>query len=167
MLLPYHFDTTPVVNLTFRGILGLLLLVVAPGILYSVFASHQPAAAFQLLLVGALLVWFGQRFLRSLEATRGTITAEAVEVQPGMLYGVRLAGPRGRYPVRQFTAVRVERMGPPLDGPGGTHERVRLVGRDGTPDILVARTQRDAGRGLGQEIAAALGLPYEEVSATY
>jgi hypothetical protein len=50
---------------------------------------------------------------------------------------------------------------------GGPHERVSLVGKSGTPDILVARTDRDAGRTLGNELATALKLPYQEQAAPY
>jgi hypothetical protein len=98
---------------------------------------------------------------------RGTITADAVVVQPGRLYGIRLAGPAGRFPLRQFAAVRVERIPAPVDVQGRSHERVCLVGRDGTPDILIARTAFDTGRTLGEEMARVLALPYEERLAPY
>jgi hypothetical protein len=41
------------------------------------------------------------------------------------------------------------------------------VGKDGTPDILIARTALDTGRTLGDEIARVLNLPYEERLAPY
>jgi len=44
---------------------------------------------------------------------------------------------------------------------------VFLVGRDSTPDILVARTHLDAGRTLGNELATALKLPYQEQDFPY
>jgi hypothetical protein len=44
---------------------------------------------------------------------------------------------------------------------------VILAGKEGTPDILIARTDHDAGCVLGRELAAALGLPYQEESAPY
>jgi hypothetical protein len=44
---------------------------------------------------------------------------------------------------------------------------VCLVGNKGTPDILVARTHRDAGRTLGNELATVLKLPYQEQLAPY
>jgi hypothetical protein len=47
------------------------------------------------------------------------------------------------------------------------HERVCLVGRKGTPDILIARTDRNAGRTVGNELAAAMKLPYEEQVVPY
>ena len=62
--LPYEFDSSGVVSTILRGVLGLLALVVVPGILYSIFISHSTAAAVQLLLVAALIAWFGRLFLR-------------------------------------------------------------------------------------------------------
>lgn len=79
--------------------------MIAPGILYSLLANHL-MAGLQLLLVGGLTIYFGYRFLGNLEASHGTVTAEA-------------------------------------------------------------RTTLDSGRALGRELAAALGLSYEEGTAPY
>jgi hypothetical protein len=165
--LPYEFDTSGVVKVILRGVLGLLFVVVVPGIIYSLFVSHRAAAAVQLLLVAAVITYFARLFLRNLTGSRGTITADAVVVQPGRLYGIRLAGPAGRFPMRQFAAVRVERIPAPVGVQGRRHERVCLVGKDGTPDILIARTALEAGRTLGDEIARVLNLPYEEQLVPY
>jgi sugar phosphate permease len=43
---------------------------------------------------------------------------------------------------------------------GGPHERIWLVGKNGTPDILIARTQREAGRALAKEFGATAALVY-------
>jgi hypothetical protein len=168
--LPYEFDTSGVVKLIMRGVLGLLLVVLV-GILYSLLVSRSIAAAIQLLLIAAIATYFGRLFLRNLTGSVGTITADAVVVQPGELFGLRLAGPAGRFPISQFQAVRVERIPNPIGIPIETqirpHERVCLAGKNGTPDILVARTHRDAGRTLGNELATALKLPYEEQVLPY
>ena len=167
MTLPYEFDTSGVVKLILRGVLGLLLVVLV-GILSSLLVSHSVAAAIQLLLVAAIATYFGSLFLRNLTASLGTITSDAIVVQPGRLFGISLASPRGRFPISQFQAVRVERIRtPPIDVQAGPHERVCLVGKTGTPDILVARTALDAGRTLGNELATALSLPYQEQLAPY
>jgi len=50
---------------------------------------------------------------------------------------------------------------------GGPHERIWLVGKNGTPDILIARTQREAGRALAKEFGAVLALPVEEKRKPY
>jgi hypothetical protein len=164
--LPYRFDTSDTPKVILRGVLGLLLLVIAPGIIYSLL-TNNPAAALQLLLIGGLTLYFGYRFLGGLEASRGTVTADAVVVEPGTLYGIRLSGPAGRFQVQQFKAVRVQCITAPFMAQGRPHERVLLAGRDGTPDILIARTALGVGQSLGGDLAAALGLTYEEESAPY
>jgi hypothetical protein len=167
--LPYQFDSTRVVKLILRGVLGLLGIVVVPGILYSLFISHSVAAAIQLLLVGAFITWFGAVVFKKLTASVGTITAEAVVLQPARVFGIQLPGRSGRFPMRQFTSVRVER----IFGPLGTaqaphwHERIYLVGSAGTPDILIARTELEAGIPLGRELASTLGLPYQETEVPH
>ena len=165
--LPYEFDTSGIVKVILRGVLGLLFVVVVPGIIYSLLISHRTAAAIQLLLVAAIITYFARLFLRNLVGSRGTITADAVVVQPGRLYGIQLAGPAGRFPMQQFAAVRVERISAPMSVQGRAHERICLVGKDGTPDILIARTALDTGRTLGEKIARVLNLPYEERLAPY
>jgi len=165
--LPYQFDSSGVVSTILRGVLGLLALVVVPGILYSIFISHSTAAAVQLLLVAALIVWFGRLFLKNLVGSRGTITAEAVVVERVPLFGFRLAGPEGRFAVGQFQAVRIEQAPAPVFAQGGPHARVCLAGKAGTPDILIARMDAEGGRALGAELAAALGLPCQERQEPY
>jgi hypothetical protein len=165
--LPYQFDTSPVVKLILRGVLGLLVLVIVPGIGYSLLVSRDLTAAAVLLVTGAIVLYFGRIFIKNLEATSGTITADQVIVEPGTLYGTSLRGPRGRFPIQQFSSVRVQRIPPSGDIQQGAHERVILTGKAGTPDILVARTSDDAGRALGRDLSTALGLPYEEEVAPY
>ena len=168
--LPYEFDTSRVIKLILRGVLGLLLVLLV-GIFYSLLVSHSTVAIIQLLLIAAIATYFGSLFHRNLTGSLGTITADAVVVQPGLLYGIRLAGPAGRFPISQFQAVRVERIPNPIGIPINTqiqpHERVCLVGKKGTPDVLIARTDRDAGRTLGNELASAMKLPYEEQVLPY
>jgi hypothetical protein len=153
-----------------RGLLGLLAVVLV-GILYSLLVSHDRTAALALLLCAAILGYFGRLFLRNLIGSAGLITADSVRVDSPRVLGFRLAGPAGRFPISQFSAVRVERVtnpvGIPLETQIGPHERVYLVGKAGTPDILVARTASDVGRTLGKELAIALKLPSQEQLAPY
>jgi hypothetical protein len=165
--LPFVFDTSPVVRLILRGVLALLLLVIVPGLLYSLLISHQVVVAVQLCIIGLIAGYFGWIFFRNLSATCGSVGRDEVVLQPVVLYGVRLHGPVGRFPLRKFTAVRVERIPPPLFAQGSSHERVTLLGGGGTPDVLLARTSRGAGRALGRELADAIGLPYKEEDAPY
>jgi len=167
--LPYEFDTTGVVKVVLGGTLGLLAVVIVPGILYSLFVSHSTAASVQLLLIGGVTAIFGRVLLRNLTGARGSITPEAVVVEPSRLYGIRLPGQSGTFPMEQFKAVRVERIFGPLRTAQAPrwHERVCLMGKPGTPDILVARTALDAGIAMGHGLATALNLPYVEEVAPY
>lgn len=162
LALPFEFDTSDVVATLLRGVLGLLLVVVLPGVVYSLFVSRNAAAALALLVVAALTAYFGRRFLANLSGSRGTITGDAVIVQPVRVYGIRLTGPEGTFPIHQFKAVRVERVSPPVEAYGGPHARVSLVGKDATPNILIARTALDDGRALGRDLATTLKLPLDE-----
>ena len=68
--------------------------------------------------------------------------------------------------------MRVEMMSgsPDPDVRGGPHERIYLVGKDGTPDILIARTNRnddDYGISAGQQFGRLLNLPCEERHMPY
>jgi hypothetical protein len=167
---PYDFDTSGVVKLIVRGILGLLCVVII-GIFYSLLISHDNTAALGLLLSAGIVGYFARLFLGNLIGVIGTITPDSVAVQPGVVWGIRLPGPAGRFPIERFEAVGVERVtnpiGIPLETQVGPHERVSLIGKQGTPDILIARTDRDAGRILGNELAVALKLPYQEQLAPY
>lgn len=164
--LPFHFDTATVVTQIVQGIAALLC-VLAIGALYSVFVSRRMGMAAALLVIGAGVLWLGRIVLGNLEGTRGVITRDAVVVQPGGVYGMRMAGPAGTIPLRQFKDVRVERVMPSEDMQSRGHERVLLVGKEGTPEILVMRADLDAGRALGRDLAAALNLPLEERPAPY
>src|ERR1700674_5424537 len=64
----------------------------------SLLISHSMAATIQLLLIAAIVAYFGRLFLRNLTGSLGTITGDVVVVQPAQLFGLRLAGPAGRFP---------------------------------------------------------------------
>jgi hypothetical protein len=95
--LPYQFDTSGTIKLILGGVPGLLVLVVVPGILYSLFISHSIAAAVQLVLAGTFAAWFGRVVVRNLPASVGTITAEAVVVHPARLTGSTFRVRRGNF----------------------------------------------------------------------
>jgi hypothetical protein len=165
LTLPYQFDTSPVIKIILRGVLGLLFLVVIPGILYSLFFTHDWTVVVELVLIGVLVVYVGTLFGRNLTSTTGIISKEVVVIWPVTIFGIRLSGPEARHSMAQFRAVRVESISPA--GSPRQHERVSLVGRDGAPDILVARTENYVGKALGRQLASALDLDYEEKSAAY
>ena len=165
--LPYEFDTSPVVKIVVRGVLGLLIVVVVPGILYSAFVTHDWVAVAGLGFISVAVGYFGTLFGRHLTSTSGIISKEVVVIWPVTLYGLRLSGPEGRFSMAQFRAVRVESISTGANAQSGQHERVYLVGRSGAPDILVARTENYAGKTLGRDLAAALDIEYEERAAPY
>jgi hypothetical protein len=167
LTLPYEFDTSGPGTTMVRGALGLIFAIVVPGVIYSVFVSHDPAAVVALLIIAALTVYFGRIFLKFLPASRGRITRDAIVVESARVLGLRFVGPEGTFPLTRFRGVVVAQMPPPVAGYGLPHERVTLVGGDGTPDILVARTSLGEGRTFGRDLAATLALPLEEVSLPY
>jgi hypothetical protein len=115
--LPYEFDTTRIIKLMLRGVVGLLIVILA-GILYSILISHSIAATIQLLIVAVVAAFFGRLFFRNLTGSRGIITIDVVVVHPDQVFGIRLSGPVGRFSIGQFDAVRVERVCTPsiVDG---------------------------------------------------
>ena len=167
--LPYTFDTRGVTHTLLRGALLLELVVVVPGIVYSLFVSHDPVAVGLLVFIGGFVLVMGVLIARYIGGSSGTITATSVDVIPPTFYGIRLPGPSGRYPMDQFTAVRVERVSAPIDPmvQGREHTRVYIVAGSGQSDVLIARAAIDEGVAIGNGLGAALRLPCNEVSRSY
>jgi hypothetical protein len=164
--LPYRFDTSRIAVPALRFWCALLLVLVASAA-YTLFVSRRPAAAAGVLVVAGIVVYFGRLFIAHWVATTGTVTSSSVTVHRVRLFGFRLAGPEGTFPIDRFRSVRVERAPPPLEGPGGAHARVYLGGHDETPDILLARKDLEEGRAFARDLAAALALPLVETSVPY
>jgi hypothetical protein len=169
MPLPFEFDTLGSVRTILRAIGGAAALVVIPGLLYMLVIKRSVTGAAQIVGLGVLLASFGYVVFSRLGGSAGRITRDAVEVEPVAFYGFRMPGPAGRFPLRQFAAVRVERISRRIDTTPSTrrHERVWLVGRDGAPDILVARTAREAGVTLAHRLGETLDLPVETVESPH
>jgi hypothetical protein len=163
--LPYEFDTYGIWRTILKGAIGMTT-IVALSFAYTLLSRQWPAAG-ALALSGALLVFFTRALIRFQSGAAGTLRADAVVVRPNELWGFTLPGPAGIYPLNRFSGVRIEFRSGPVDPSvqGGPNEVVWLVGRTGTPNIALARTQRYAGRALGQELGSLLGLPVEEVGA--
>lgn len=166
MTLPYEFDASDIAKTMLRGVAGLLVLLVV-GILYSLLVTHNMATVAQLLLVTAIVMYFGRLFLRNLTGSEGTISSDAVNVRPARLFGIELASPKGKFPVQQFMAVHIEVIFGGVSAPALKYARVSFIGKTGTPDILVALSSLHTAKALGKELAAALDLPYEERIAPY
>jgi len=116
---------------------------------------------------GLFVLVFTRLLVKHQEGSVGTLSPDRVDVEPNVLFGVSLPGPNGSYPLDRFSAIRVEfRSGPIQPGvQGGPNEVIWLVGRNGTPNVALARTDEGAGRIVGKQFGAALGLPVEEVGA--
>jgi hypothetical protein len=163
--LPYQFDTSSIWRTVLKGAFGLNAVLVV-GLLYSLLA--RPWTTVVALLVNeAVVLVFTRLFVRFQTGSAGTLSADAVVIEPNRLFGIALPGPRGTYPLDRFCAVRVEFLPGPISPgvQGGPHELVWLAGKPGTPDVLLARTEDGAGRALGREFGALLQLPVEETGA--
>jgi len=163
--LPYRFDTRGVWRTILTGafVLNALLMFAAP---YVLLVRQERASALGIVLIELVVAGFTLVFVRQQEGSAGLLSSDRIEVEPNVLFGISLPGPRGSYRLDQFVAVRVEfRSGPirvDVGASGGPNEVVWLVGGTGTPDIALALTQREAGRAVGREFGAVLKLPVEE-----
>ena len=164
--LPYRFDTSSVWHTILKGAFGLNALLTF-CILFTVLVSHELAKALGLMLMELVVLHFTRVFVRFQEGSVGTLSYDRVVIEPNVLLGISLPGPNGTYTLDRFSALRVEfRSGPVGPGvKGGPNELISLVGKPGTPDIVLARTDDRAGRSIGQEFGALLRLPVEEVGA--
>jgi len=164
--LPYRFDTSSVWRTILKGAFGLNALIVF-CILYTLLISRQWTTALGLTPMELVVFVFTRLFIRFQTGSVGTLSSDSVVIEPNALLGIVLPGPKGTYTLDRFSALRVEfRSGPARpDVQGGPNELVWLVGKPGTPDIVLALTENGAGRLLGQEFSALLKLPVEEVGA--
>ena len=164
--LPYRFDTTSVWHTILKGAFalnGVLLF----GIALKLFTGDWPAAL-ALVLAEAIVFGFTRVFVRFQSGSLGTLYRDRVEVESNTILGIQLPGPSGVYARERFQGVRVEFMMGTVNADvqsAGPHELVWLVGRNGTPDVLLARLEERAGRAAGAEFGMLLDLPVEEKNA--
>ena len=163
--MPYRFDTSAVWRTILTGAFGLNALLII-CVAFCAIARPWPTTA---ALAGTELfvLVFTRLLIKHQEGSVGTLSPDRVDVEPNVLFGLSLPGPSGSYSLDRFSAIRVEfRSGPIQPGvQGGPNEVIWLVGRNGTPDVALARTDEGAGRIVGKQFGAALGLPVEEVGA--
>lgn len=169
-IMPYEFDTSGTIKLILQGIVGLHVFAILPGLLYSLFVSRNVETAALLLLISAIAIYFGRKFLKNMPGSDGTIDTNSVVVQPGQIFGIQLTSPSGTFSVDQFSAVCVEVVfGASADA--GLHStwftRVSLIGKAGVPDIFIERKPYPDGKLLGTTLAATLKLPYQEELKPY
>jgi hypothetical protein len=164
--LPWRFDTTSIWHTILKGAFALNALL-GLGLVVKLLSRRWLDAA-GVGVAEALAAGFTVIFIRHQEGSRGTLFKDRVTVEPNAVLGIPLPGPRGSYALDQFRGVEVEfRSGrPSVDAnAAGPHELVWLMGRPGTPSVVLARTQNRAGRALGREIGTVLGLPVSEIDA--
>jgi hypothetical protein len=164
--LPWSFDTTSIWHTILKGAFGLNALL-GLGLVVKLVSGRWLDAA-GLGVVEALVAGFTLVFIRHQEGSRGTLFRDRVTVEPNAVLGVPLPGPRGSYALDRFRGIEVEfRSGRPSTdaNAAGPHELVWLMGRPGTPNIVLARTQDRAGRALGAEVGTLLRLPVSEIGA--
>jgi hypothetical protein len=164
--LPFRFDTSGVWHTILKGAFALNALLVF-SVLFTVLVTREWAKALGLAVMELVVFYFTRVFVRFQEGSVGTLSSDRVVIEPNVLLGIPLPGPKGTYTLDRFSAVRVEFRSGPI-GPGvqgGPNELVWLVGNPGTPNIVLARTEDRAGAALGREFGALLRLPVEEVGA--
>jgi len=164
--LPYRFDTSTVWQWILKYAFALNAVLVA-RILFTVLVSHEWARAVGLVVVELVVLYFTRIFVTYQTGSVGTLFADRIVVEPNVLLGIPLPGPKGTYALDRFSAVRVELRSGPI-GPGvqgGDNEVIWLVSTPGTSDIALARTEDRAGRAVGRDFGALLRLPVEEVGA--
>ena len=111
------------------------------------------------------MLYFTRIFVQFQDGSVGTLFRDHVQIEPNVLLSVSLPGPKGTYALDRFSAVRIQFWSGPVgvNVRGGPHEDIKLVGRPGTPDIVLARTEDRTGGPVGREFGAVLQLPAEEV----
>jgi hypothetical protein len=166
MVLPWTFDTTSVWHTILKGafaVNAILLVAILVKALMQRWLEAAGVGVFEAVVAGFTVI-----FLRHQEGSRGTLFPDRLEIEPNAVLGVPLPGPRGVYPLTQFRGVQVEfRPGAVSTSPNaaGPHELVWLLGAQGVPNVVLARTQNREGGGVGRQLGTLLGIPVEEVGA--
>src|SRR5262245_13740558 len=104
--LPYRFDTSSVWHTILKGAFalnGVLLF----GIAFRLF-TRDVATALGLVVGEAIVFGFTRLFVRFQSGSVGTLYRDRVDVEPNVLLGIPLPGPRGVFARERFSAVRVE-----------------------------------------------------------
>jgi hypothetical protein len=166
---PYKFDTTRTLRNVVRAMVGLHVVVILPGMLYAMFGQHNLWGAIGLLLISGIALYLGKQILK-MRAFVGIINKNAIVLQEAKQFGVALTGPAETYPIEHFSSVLVEIVsgvgyGEPPDGP--TFTRISLIGKSGTPAIVVECRPFPEGKDFGAALATTLGLPYQEKLAPH
>ena len=168
LTLPYDFDTTVVwqriVKITAALVVALLASIIAAAAL-----GHWGAVA-GIAIAVAILAWLAnlvRGFPGMSFGAAGRLTADAIETCPVSVWGLALRVPVGRYPISQFSAVRVVQQIIFIVPNSRSNEDiggVRLVGRDGTPDVEIMSGPISDARSIAADVASKLGLGVERTA---
>jgi hypothetical protein len=163
--LPYRFDTSNVWHTILKGALGLNAVLLL-GVIFAAVRRPWPVTL-GLVITELMVLGFTRVFFKYQEGSIGTLSRDRIDIESNAVLGLSLPGPRGGYALNRFSAIRVEFRSGPIqpDVQGGPNEVVWLVGKAGTPNVALARTQRGDGRAVGRQLGALLELAVEEVGA--
>jgi hypothetical protein len=164
--LPYAFDTSSMSKVILKGTCVLVGIVVIPGLIKFLIIAPNPVAALGIAGIGGFLSYFGYVVVKRLRGATGVITREEILIKPNRFLGMASKEPEGRFALGQFHGLLVERIAFAANS-YSPHERVLLLGKENTPDIVIARTRKEAGVTLGRELGTLLNLPIEERIASY
>ena len=161
LTLPYAFDTTKSGKLLLKGTMVIQALM-ALELPYILIFEADKLITFG--FVSVIIISLGVFIFKYIGGAFGTVTDREITISPSVFWGIRSTTPEGRFPLTQFRCIRVEVIAAGRNGP---HERVYLMGKDGTPNIEFARTRREEGIALGHALGSLVDLPVEERRAPY
>jgi chromate transport protein ChrA len=99
--LPYDFDTGRETRRLLKGVIALLAVMLAGG-LVMLLVRHDAVGAAGTVLIDAMLVGVGVILVRVQPGACGRMTREAVETNTQRVWGLALPGPVGRIRVADF-----------------------------------------------------------------
>lgn len=161
--LPYTFDTRRHGRAMVTGLIVLdgVLMLAAAGLM--IWARH-PLTQFWI----PLGIWFlalaqialGLFMFRAAGGAFGTVGRLHVTIEPDRLFGVTARNHRGTFPITEFKAVRLERI-----GAGGTVGVLRLVGKNPLLQITLAAAPYDTLKPVADFLCTELKLEHMGTSA--
>jgi hypothetical protein len=165
--LPYDFDTAR----SWEKIIKIFLIV--SGIYVAMVLGLLVEARF---VAAGVTFLFGVALWRMLRAVprrigmgaRGRLSATDVSTRAVKVWSYSLSVPVGQFPIGGFGEIAVvERVvvTRPTTGSYGDIGSVRLVGRNGTPDVEIIVAAIDAANEFARELSARLKLPLRALAA--
>lgn len=162
--LPYSFDTSLAGKTVFKVMVGVQFLIAVASLKFLFITPHFLELV-GVLIITALVTKFGLLIFKKMNGASGTVSRNGVNIKPTVMFGMKSDSPEGHFPLSRFRGIKVEYgfftglKNGPIASP---HERVYLLGKEGTPDIRIAFTQNKAGFMLAKELSELLELPVED-----